>query len=184
MHYTSTPPPRHENKTSAVSLQILRHRPANQPSNCNGLLEVFETNFISTRESKTFGSLMGISLFLFVAGVLRGWLCGIFGSWLGMSFCRTWSLWDGEVGGTAGRLDDGMLHAWLCDYITPWVVDWWWVWNSVSVFLSRAISVTRSFVFHFLGRCRSQVFTSHEYHTTSIAFAVENVEKPRRSKDN
>ena len=33
-----------------------------------------------------------------------------------MSFCRTWSFWDGEVGGTeSGGLDDGVLHAWLCD---------------------------------------------------------------------
>jgi hypothetical protein len=104
-----------------------------------------------------------------------------------MSFCRTWSLWDGEVGGTAGRLDDGMLHAWLCNYMTPWVVvDWWWVWNSVSVFLSRGISVTRSFVFVFLDRCRSRVSYLQVMRTTPhpLPSPVENVEKPRRSKDN
>jgi hypothetical protein len=103
-----------------------------------------------------------------------------------MSFCRTWSLWDGEVGGTAGRLDDGMLHAWLCNYMTPWVVvDWWWVWNLVSVFLSRGISVTRSFVFVFvfvfLVHCRSRVSASHEDHTTSTAVACREHGEGRKT---
>jgi hypothetical protein len=103
---TRSTPPHHENKHLPCLFKT-RHRPANH-NNLTGCWKS-ETDIISTRESETFGSLVGFSLFLFfVAGVLRGWLWLFLGiAWY--VFCRTWSLWDGEVGGT-GRLEDGKMH--------------------------------------------------------------------------
>jgi hypothetical protein len=61
----------------------------------------------------------------------------------------------------------------------------WWARDSVEVTVCRVesgIFVTRSLVFLFLDRCRSQVFASHEHHTTDHIHRRRERQKPRRSR--